>query len=149
MINEPVQKLLLAIGETGCLFLSIVRAAENITFKALNELVVFVECARRVSLNEKGEKKQWVEADCFVNFPAYIFEYLVGGKWIYSWESVDYKPIEGDVVILRYEWKNTKGISNHFVLGDKDKKVTYDPMGASNTVLNGKLASLRILRRAK
>ena len=33
--------------------------------------------------------------------------------------------------------------SGHFVIISKDKEVTFDPMGLSNTVVNGKLESMR------
>jgi len=148
MMNEPVQKLLLALGNFGCLFLSIVRAAEIITSKALNELVIFVECSRKTEI-VSGARKAWIDADCYVNFPASIFGYLVGGSWVYTKEDIAYTPVTGDIVILRYEWQKTPtSTSTHFCLGDLNKQCIYDPMGDSLTRANGKLVGLRILRRA-
>lgn len=149
MINEPVQKILLALGQFGCLFLCILRAAELMMSKALNEVFTYVECAKKISIIN-GTRKQWVDSECFVNCPHFIFGYLVGGDWSYSWENIDYKPVPGEIVFLRYEWKkNTSETSSHFCLGDIDKNCVYDPMGDSLTRLNGKLAGIRILRRSK
>ncbi len=148
MINEPVQKLLLALGRFGCLFLCIIRAVEISIGKALNELVVYMECAKR-TVQVDGKSKPWIDAECYVNAPALIFSYLMGGEWEYRWESLSYTPVEGDIVFLRYELKQTAETLNHFCLGDLEKICIYDPMGASNTRINGVLAGLRILSRKK
>jgi hypothetical protein len=138
MINEPVQKLMKQLGATGCYFLSLIRSAELATSKSLDAVLVYLECAKR----------GWIDAECYLINPSAIYEYLVGGTWTVRKETKGYTPVFGDVVILRYERKGTMQTDGHFVLGDYEKKIQYDPMGASQTVLNGELASLRILSRS-
>jgi len=137
MINEPVQKLMKQLGETGCYFLSLLRSAEFATNKTIDGVFAFLECAKR----------GWIGTDCFVSDPGAIYGYFVGGDWTVRKEPIGYVPAFGEVVILRYEKKSPMVTDGHFVLGNNDKEVIYDPMGASQTVLNGSLASLRILSR--
>ena len=138
MNREPIQKIMMILGAAGCYFLAILRAAELSTNKSLDAVNCFLECAR----------KGWIDADCWVNFPEDIYGYFVGGKWKCRKDAKEYVPASGDVVILRYERTTTAGTTSHFVLGDNDKNIIYDPMGASETVMHGQLVSLRIISRA-
>lgn len=105
----------------------------------IDPLIAYMECVKR----------GWVDAECYLNDPDMIIGYLLGGKWTVRKETPDYKPVLGDIVVLRYEKKNTMSTDGHFVLGGLDKSIVYDPMGASETVLHGELKSLRILSRSK
>lgn len=136
-MNEPRQKIMETIGKTGCYFLAIVHAAELSTSKVLDAVAIYLECVRR----------SWMGEDCFVNDPATIFGYLVGGSWQCRKEAATYKPIVGDIVILRYERKTVMETIGHFVCGDAYGNVEYDPYGKSMTVANGQLISMRIISR--
>lgn len=138
-MNEPRQKQMKQIGETGCYFLSIIHSAELATSKILDAIAIYNECLR----------KQWIGEDCFVNEPALIYGYLVGGSWECNKQPITYKPVYGDVVILRYERKTVMETFAHFVCGDINCNVEYDPLGKSNTVANGQLVSLRVISRIK
>ena len=137
MINEPMQKTMITLGDFGCYFLSILRAAELKVNKNIDLIAAYYESIYN----------GWIGKECFLNNPEKIIGYLLGGDWTVTKETPDYEPKDGEIVILRYERPIATGTSSHFVLGDKAKKVVYDPMGVSQTVLYGKLMSLRILRR--
>lgn len=134
---EARQKLMATMGDTGCYFLSIIRAAEKLTDKRIDAIDAYIYCHNRA----------WLGSDCFVHEPASIMSYLTLTNWTMSKEDVTYKPQPGEVVIYRYERTTTLKTYGHFVLAGDDGTIDYDPLGNSQTVMNGKLVSMRVFRR--
>lgn len=136
-MTEPRQKLMETIGETGCYLLSIVRAAEKLVERRIDAIEAFIFC----------KNKGWVGDDCFVHYPELVLSYLSLINWTMSKESAKYKIQPGEVVIYRYERATTLKTYGHFVLAGSDGSVEYDPLGTSQTVMHGKMVSMRVFRR--
>lgn len=136
-MTEPRQRLMETLGATGCYFLSIIRAAEKIMERRIDAIDAFILC----------KNKGWVGDDCFVYSPELVLSYLTLINWTMTKESAKYKIHPGDVVIYRYERVTTMKTYGHFVLAGSDGSVEYDPLGTSQTVMNGKLVSMRVFRR--
>jgi len=136
---EPRQRLMETLGATGCYFLSIIRAAEKIMDRRIDAIDAFIF----------SKNKGWVGSDCFVYNPKLVLSYLTLMNWTMVKESPNYKLVPGEVVIYRYERATTLKTYGHFVLAGFDGAVEYDPLGDSQTVMNGKLVSMRVFRRIK
>jgi hypothetical protein len=134
--SEPRQAIMKIIGESGCYFLSLVRAAEIITQSRIDAVNVYNLAVMR------GYMKQ----DCFVLRPDMIMAVMTNQMWSIHKEGADYKTTHGEIVIHRYEWSTPRGLLAHFILALEDG-TRYDPLGESQTVKNGKLVSMRVLRR--
>lgn len=132
-----IQKFASKIGESGCYFLSIVRAGERIIGKPVDIITLYVDA------NNAGI----LGTDCYVYDPPLLLEMITGTKWTVEKKPRDYKASPGEIVILRFERQTTMETVAHFVLAGEDGSVEYDPYGNSLTVSSGLLASKRILRR--
>lgn len=136
---KGMQKILLELGNYGCYFLSIVEAAERRSGKEYSILPIFLEM----------KKKGFIGKDSYIFFPDKILSALTGKSYTIRHERKDYKPKAGEIEILRYEWRGEGGVSAHFVLGDGNGCVAYDPLDGANTVKNGTVESKRIFTPAK
>jgi hypothetical protein len=134
---KPRQWIMERIGSEGCYFLSIVAAAERLSGKRIDAVEVY----------ETAVENNWMHADCFVINPARIMEYMVGGTWSIRHDHRAYKPAPGEILIHRYERKDTMKTWAHFVLAGSDGNLEYDPYGDSRTVREGQLVSSRVLTR--
>lgn len=135
-MNEPRQRIMLTMGENACYFLSLIHLAEDMLGKRIDAVKVFLDCVAMGFCRE----------DCFIDDPAAIMRLLCGGKWTVRKEGVLYHTVDGEFEILRFEHPTPAKIYNHFVVGNGNSGITYDPLGESNTVMNGELVSKRILR---
>jgi hypothetical protein len=135
--DKPRQKWFHTIGENGCYVLSILHAAERITGQYIDAFAAFM-----LALS-----KGLVKDDCFVTDPAGLLGYLTGETWSVTKELPGYMCKGGEVEILRYEWQEVGELHGHFVGGNGQGEIEYDPYGESLTVKNGKLVSKRIFRR--
>jgi hypothetical protein len=137
---EARQKILLTLGESGCYLLCMVKIAEDLQGgRRIDAVEKYLECVHQGYCRE----------DCFILNPTAIMHYLYGGWWQWKKEEANYKPHGGEFEILRYEWPTPSKIWSHFVLGDGQGGVAYDPLGHSNTVANGDVVSKRILKLEK
>ena len=136
---KGMQKILLELGNYGCYFLSIVEAAERKSGKEYSILPIFLEM----------KKKGFIGKDSYIFFPDKILSALTGKPYTIRHERKDYKPKAGEIEILRYEWRGEGGVSAHFVLGDGNGRVAYDPLDGANTVKNGTVESKPIFTPAK
>lgn len=125
------------VGKYGCYFLSILHLAEGIVGELIDPL--------RAYLYARDEG--WMSADCFVSDPASILLHFSGVKWRGSKEPSDYSTKSGELEILRFELRETMLTKAHFVVGDGEGRVGWDPYGNSDTVARGELVSKRIFRR--
>lgn len=134
-----VQKDFEKIAAEGCYFLSMHRAAEELTAHYIDPYEIYLKA---IALHYMGE-------DCYVTDPAALMQLMTSVKWAVYKEGKSYQPLTGDVEILRFERVETSKTIAHFVLGDGRGSVEYDPYGDSKTVRSGALVSKRIFRRVK
>jgi hypothetical protein len=134
---EPRQKIMLALGEGGCYFLCLIRLAESLhSDYRIDAVPTYLQAIKDKNLQE----------DCTVLNPAGIMQTLYGGRWYYHKEGISYKCGPGEFEILRYERPTPAKVFSHFVLGNCNGGIEYDPLGESHTVANGYLVSKRILQ---
>lgn len=126
------------IGATGCYFLSIIYIAEELTAAYIDAYQAYLQALQSCAIME----------DCFVSDPAALMRMLTRVNWSVSKEAAGYKPANGEKVIIRYERNDTLKNTGHFVVGNDEGGIEYDPYGTSATVRLGKPVSTRVFRRA-
>lgn len=136
---KGLQKTLLELGKYGCYFLSVVKAAERDRGRDCPILPAFFDM----------KKRGFIGNDCYMLHPDRVLSTLTGKPYTVRRESKDYKAEAGEIEILRFEWRGEGGVSAHFVLGDGNGRVAYDPLDGANTVKNGTVESKRIFTPAK
>ena len=132
------QKQFETIGKTGCYFLSIVHIAEKYIGKYIDAFDAYISAIKSKVMKE----------DCYVLDPGALMRMLTGVAWSVTKEASDYATVKGEQEILYFERNDTMTTIGHFVVGDGQGIVSYDPYGDSFTVKKGKLHSKRIFRRA-
>jgi len=149
MIEHP-QRAALAIGKTGCYFLSILRLAEETTLgHARSDPLVEYESALQAGL---------ISEDCTVLDAGKLLSHVSGVQWtcfkVGPGHSlpVEYQCKVGELEVLRYERPIEKTDMSstdraHFVVGDGLGNLVWDPWGTSHTVTVGSVVSKRIFRR--
>jgi hypothetical protein len=121
------------IGDSGCYFLSLLRLYGY----EMQAPSLFIDFTRL----------KWLDEDCYVRDPAAICNFLDNTKRhrvVYAAADYILQPDERE--ILRYERKTTGTTFSHFVVGNGQGRVEWDPLGDSLTVKNGSLVSKRIVR---
>ncbi len=145
-IKQSDKELLPVIREYGCLFLCFAEASPLIFEgsegrKALNKIWLEAEKKKYISgdLNHDEDYDDSGEAE-IQNHNALANEFFaLSVRYDEKHHKADEKiPSNVKVVFGKYVWKY-----GHFVVLNKTKKVTCDPMEVSNTVKNGKLESMR------
>jgi hypothetical protein len=126
------------LGEEGCYFLCLVHLAEQITGERIDAIPVLLEAL----------DKTLVKTDCTVLAAEKVMQLMTGVAWIKSHEDADYRPTDGQLEVLRFERKTGAATWVHFVVGDGEGSVVYDPLGSSRTVREGTLVAKRIFTRA-
>lgn len=145
-IKQTDKELLPVIQKYGCLFLCFANASPLIFEgkqgrQALNKIWKEAEKKKYISgdLNKDGDYDDIGEAE-IQNHTALANEFFAlsveyDGKHHKAEESI---PSSVKVIFGKYVYK-----SGHFVQINRSKKVIFDSMGTSNTVLNGKLETMR------
>lgn len=145
-IKQSDKELLPVIQKYGCLFLCFANASPLIFEgsegrKALNKIWKEAEKKGYISsdLNHDGDYDDIGEAE-IQNHTALANEFFaLDVRYDNTHHKADEKiPSKVAVVFGRFVFK-----FGHFVQLDKSKKVIFDSFGKSNTVLNGKLESMR------
>lgn len=145
-IKQSDKELLPVIRDYGCLFLCFAEASPLIFAgssgrKALNKIWEEATKKKYISgdLNHDGDLDDAGEAE-IQNHNALANEFFaMSVRYDGQHHKADEKiPSSVAVVFGRYVWQY-----GHFVVLNKSKKVTFDPIGVSNTVKNGKLESMR------
>ena len=131
---EARQRVMSTVGRYGCYFLSIVRAAEKITNSRIDAVKIYCDATQA----------KFMDSDCFIVQPDRVLKMMTGIQWNVRHDSVKYKPLEEEVMIMRYEVVRTGVTYSHFVLCSSDGLVEYDPYGNSSTVKDGKAVSSRV-----
>jgi len=128
------------IQRYGCYYLSILFWVNHYTGrgfdrKDINDLYDFLP-------------DEWMGRDCYVEQPLDIFRYLGFNVRDFSRKGAEYVCQPGEFEILCFERTYTKAgkekTYTHFVCGDGNGVVTYDPAGESNAVKYGRLKSKRV-----
>ena len=130
------QQIASIFGESGCYFDSIITAGEEIAKKTIDRLRFY----------GRARNQGWMLANCYLESPDEILQDITDCPWTVRKESAAYKTKPGEIEILRFEWNNRPGSTlSHFVLGDGNGEVKYDPMGDQSPVVKyGVLASKRV-----
>jgi hypothetical protein len=148
MIDRP-QAAALAIGRTGCYFLSILKLAEKWGGPRRDALLEYENAVGRGTLGN----------DCMVLDAGRLLSILTNNGWTclkagpghelpLTYQCASAEELE----ILRYERPVEPGDTAsseraHFVVGDGQGKLSWDPYGESRTVRVGKVVSKRVFRR--
>ena len=145
-IKQTDSTLLPVIQKYGCLFLCFAEASPLIFSgekgrQALNKIWTEAEKRGYISpdLNRDGDYDDSGEAE-IRNHNALANEFFaLDVKYDGKHHPADEKiPSDVKIVFGKYAWKG-----GHFVIINKSKRITFDSMGESNTVKNGKLDSMR------
>ena len=151
-----IQPLAKVLGESGCYWFSLCKAAEVCLQSPVDP---FLEASRAIAVGTLRA------SDAFLLDPEAAFTGLTLALG-YSWNVIkagdgldsagfmyplplDYKCSQGEYDILRFERPNPEGGAPlpHFVYGNGKGGVSWDPWPGSRTVAEGKLISRRIIRR--
>lgn len=131
--TESRQKVMKMLGEYGCYFLSLVHLAENITGKRIDAVAVYLNAL----------KHKWTDTEATMLNPTAILSDMTGLRFSIAKEAAGYAAGQNEYEILLFN--NSK--YQHFVLGNGQGAVAYDPLGNSNTVASGTLTGKRIFRK--
>jgi hypothetical protein len=126
------------IGESGCYFLSILKAGEALPCQCPD--ILGYSLGAYWTAIDKG----WMGDDCLVTDAGALMSDISGKPYTLHKEPADYQTQPGEIEILRFEVQKTGVTYSHFVLGDGKGGVAWDPWPGSLTVKNGKLQSKRI-----
>jgi len=88
----------------------------------------------------------WMDDECFINDPEAIFSFM--GLPVYFYDRHDppfYSCQKDEIEILKFQYINWQ----HFVVGDGQSHVAYDPYGTSKAVRLGELKDKRIFKIQK
>lgn len=135
---DNIQNRATALGKYGCYFFSILKISTYCGSGHPDAFAMF----------ERAIENKWCDEDAFMLEPAKLMNTLTGAKWEVIKAgpkhplALDYHLLPGELAILRFQWHEA-----HFVVGDMNNNVTYDPWENSLTVKNGFLESKRIFRR--
>lgn len=140
-MKPGIQTFLAEAGESACYALSIIRIAELYTRREFDPLLAL---QRGIDVGHiKYNPADTNDNDNFyVERPDDFLGLLTGELWAVTKEAADYKPKLTDWVVQRWERSRPAGVTSHFRLPD------WDSLIGSQTVKFGKVASLRIFRRA-
>jgi hypothetical protein len=127
------------IGESGCYFLSILRAGRTASPNYGPDAV-----GEAMDTYWDAIDAGWMGEDCLVTDAGALLTRIAGRNYTLHKEPADYQTQPGDIEILRFEVQKTGVTYSHFVLGDGKGGVAWDPWPGSLTVKNGKLQSKRI-----
>lgn len=145
-IKQTDKELLPVIQKYGCLFLCFANASPLIFEgskgkEALNKIWKEAEKKKYISgdLNKDGDYDDDGEAE-ILNHTALANEFFaLSVKYDEKHHKADeIIPASVKIIFGKYVYK-----SGHFVQINRTKKVIFDSLGTSNTVLNGKLESMR------
>ena len=139
MCTEPRQRMMVTIGAEGCLLLSIVHLAEGVRGTRVDALKAYVDALADGLIRD----------DCYVLDPARLMSVLtVQEGWVCLNPGLPITPCQpGDLEVLRFERQTPATLYTHFVVGDGQGRVAWDPLGDSMSVAQGHLAGRRIFRR--
>lgn len=141
-IDLAPQRIAKAIGAEGCYFLSLLELGRQIVGISVDAFKAYTTCVTKTT----KEGKPYMLRDCYINSPIDVLSVATGMSFEYRKEPANYSPAPGEYVILRYELREEAIVKSHFVVGDRQGMVAWDPYGKSLTVEDGKLQSMRVFK---
>ena len=140
-MKEGIQTFLAEAGESACYALCIVRIAEMFTRREFDPLTALqrgieLGCIKYNPADANDNDNFYVER------PDDFLGLLTGELWSVTKEPADYKWGQGEFVVERWERSRPANVTGHFRLPN------WDSLVWSQTVKYGKVASLRVFRRA-
>lgn len=136
MILQRDPRLNEAINRWGCYFCSILFLANKYTNCEISPEGI-------LDTYHESVQSGWMTVKCFIDEPDAIFHFM--GLQTYYYDRHDppeYVCRNHEIEILRFQ----RGTWRHFVVGDGQSHVCYDPWGASQAVAEGKLMDKRVFR---
>jgi hypothetical protein len=151
MILQRDKRLLPEIQEQGCYFMSILFLINKYTnyewtTEIINDYYRSLVYSKAI-LADADFTTVDVDDSTIIN-PEKVFNLKETGtnfkvRYNNRHDKANYHCSQFEIEILRY----VNGLTNHFVAGNGNGEVAYDPWGDSMTVKNGYLESKRIFRR--
>jgi hypothetical protein len=142
MILQTDERLRGEIHTAGSYYMCLIDLAREICGKTITPPTI------NEKLYYEAIREGWMTQGCWVNNPSAIVNCVTKGKPTVVYTGVHERPSytckEDEWEILYYKRGDSLG---HFVRGDGQGNVTYDPMGESMSVKEGTLKSKRIFRR--
>ena len=146
-MNGPEQLKLKRMGDEGCYLIDLKKGADIFNHGDNTvDILALYDLLTTTIIQSKDGPKPIMDEDCYLNYAALALGVMTGVRWSLEHGPADYKPRHGEIVIVRYAWKEINKVWSHFVLHLEDGTI-YDPLGNSRTVLYGKAVSTRIFRR--
>lgn len=136
MILQRDARLNENINRWGCYFMSLLFLAN----KWNGTLLGATEIER---IYRYAVKLFWMRENCYIENPRAILGYCGLDTEFLGKRGPHYLCGERDIEVLQYR----RGAQIHFVAGDGQGNVAYDPWGVSRSVTEGQLDSKRIFRR--
>ena len=134
MILQTDKRLNGQINKYGCYFMSIL-------FLVNKHIGLQLSTVSIISVYNQAVKLGIIESNCFVNDPDKLFNNLgMNVKYTQAHEPPKRKCVEGEIEILCLQYPTY----NHFVVGDGNGNIAYNPMGI--TAPNYYLKSKRIFK---
>jgi hypothetical protein len=137
MILQRDPRLRQEIQEWGCYLMSILFL--------VNKWTNFTLSAELINdLYKTFHKKGWIDEECTILNPNAIFSFLeMDVAYTNRHEPPVRRTRKDEIEILKF----VSSYGPHFVAGDGDGHVAYDPWGVSNAIKHGRIESKRIFRR--
>jgi len=137
MILQTDARLNRAINKYGCYFFSILFLGVKHTRYAL-------DCGEILDLYLVAIDNGYMDEDLYIEDPDGIFSMMnLVTRYSGKHESNFYECKKDEIEILRYIHPEGYG---HFVAGDGEGHIAFDPMGMSQAVKHGYMASKRIFK---
>lgn len=137
MILQRDIRLRQEINEWGCYLMSIFFLVNKYTNRELSTELIN-------ELYHVFQKYNWMDEGCTIHDPNSIFAYLgLDVQYTDRHEPPGRKTQDNEIEILKF----TSSHGDHFVVGDGNGNVAYDPWGISRAVRQGHIESKRIFRR--
>jgi len=119
--DEPRQAIMAELGKEGCYVHVCVNIAETMMKRRIDTIPPF-----KLALVRK-----LVKSDCTLSDAAGLLGLLTGVEWVKTYVAVGQPlPVGTIALALCYaRWASPNIKVTHFVTGDLDLKVTFDPLG--------------------
>jgi hypothetical protein len=128
-----IQRLFGELYELGCYCICLVLVAQRVLGKELDFIKTILNLVDKGLVDYRYNDPSYKD-NFLVKDTQKVIDELVGkGKVKYHYEGLSYKLNPKDFYIEEWFWKE-----RHFKLPD------YDPLGTSQTALNGKIISKRV-----
>lgn len=119
--DEPRQSMMAELGKEGCYIHSLVYIAQKRLKQRIDTIPVF----------QLGVLQKWILPDCTVRDAAALLGSMTGMEW-FKLHVAPGQPLPVGTVALALcfaRWASPSVRKTHFVAGDLDWRVEFDPLG--------------------